>query len=88
VNSSNGGDGLARLMRASCGGSSPWGDLNRMPICTRCLPILTSWGGSEGGGESVDQVDRGRVCGLIVIGTVALRRGAFSPWSTATKGAP
>ena len=47
--------------RAGCGGSSPRGDLDQMPIRTRCSPTSTSRGGSERRGESVDHVDHGCV---------------------------
>jgi hypothetical protein len=44
------------------------GDLDQMPIRTRCSPTSTSRGGSERRGESVDQVYHDRVGGLTVIG--------------------
>jgi hypothetical protein len=49
--------------RAGCGGSSPWGDLDQMPIRTRCSPTSTSPGRSERRSESMDQVDHDRVHG-------------------------
>jgi hypothetical protein len=75
-------EGLPRFV--SCGGSSPWGDLDQIPIRTRCSPTSTSRGRSERRGESVDQVDHDRVHGLTVIGvrgrTRRARVGGYLGW--------